>query len=193
MDDQRDSTIPQRPLPKRPPTGLMAWIATVGYISTQYSPDVLLKLHVYPSGDTTHWGASISWAQHKEQVWDKPTLAAALGDLWLEVDRSHAIFATQLDAIRSPVDYADEKWLDVPTQDILSRLIWTTENVFSGDWKLVIVYQPVDNPNARVQARLIARSGSVHVGGRGPSLGDACHDLFRNGARVFVHGANPEE
>ena len=190
---EQDGTIPQRPFPRRPRTGLMAWIATIGYISTQYSPDALLKVHVYPaSGGEIAWGAQASWAQHKEQVWDKPSLARALAELWYVVDNHHIIFDNQLDAARSPVDYADDEWLDQPTEDILFRLIETTLNVFGGDWQLGIVYQPVDNPDTRVQARLVARDGEVQVGGRGPSVNEACHDLFRNGAQIFVRGTGDQ-
>ena len=51
---------------------------------------------------------------------------------------------------------------------------------FGTDWRLTLVYQPIENPSLRVQARLVARVGSVHVGGRGGSLREACHDLYRN-------------
>jgi hypothetical protein len=51
---------------------------------------------------------------------------------------------------------------------------------FGADWRLTLVYQPIENPGLRVQARLAARSDSVHVGGRGASLRDTCHDLYRH-------------
>jgi hypothetical protein len=189
MDDNQ-STIPNRPLPKRLPNGFLAWQATIGYISTQHSPDALLKLHVYPVDDESiGWGASAAWGQYQEEVWDRASFAAALSDLWQEVDSHYLIFESQVDALKSPARYPAEKWLDAQTEDILHRLIWITGSVFGGDWKLVIVYQPVENPSMRVQARLIAYDGEVHVGGRGGSLLDACHDLYRNGAAYFANAA----
>src|SRR5262245_22969931 len=191
----RDETIAKRPMPKRPLNGLLAWQATIGYISTQHSPDATLHMHAYPADKGILWAAAASWGQNQEQVTDLSTLAAALRELWRVVDQHHIIFHTELDSIRRPADYADDDWLDTKTSDILDRLVRVTHSVFKHDWSLNIVYQAVDNPSVRVQARLLARSNSVQVGGRGGSVHDACSDLYRNAARVYAGaiGDKPED
>lgn len=194
MTDQTDSTIPLRPQPKKPATGMLAWQATVGHMSSYHSPDALLKIHIDPGTDnnTVRWSALVSWAMHEERALDRPTLADALRDLWLDVLRHHVIFDNPLAAAKSPEGYPDEEWLDIPTEDVLLRLIWMIRGVFGGDWALVLVYQPVENANTRVQVRLMARNATVHVGGRGPSIQDACHDLFRNAGPLFIEAGQDQ-
>ncbi len=175
-----DDTEAKRPLPRRPQTGLQAWQVTLGYISATHSPDALLKLQAYSREARVHWSASVSWGQKEESVTDQPSIAAALRELWLEVSRHHAIFESAEDAVRAPVYYNDVEWLDDATLESLQRLIWVTQMTFPGDWLLIIVYQPVETPSARIQARLLAKGSSITVGGRGPSMLDACSTLFRN-------------
>lgn len=163
----------------------MAWQATIGYINMHHSPNAMLKLQVYPTQGGLRWNATVSWAQHQEQVIGQPTLPDTLRELWRVVDQNHQIFLTEEDAIRRPANYDDMDWLDVPTQDILHRLIWTTQSAFPDDWTLILVYQPVDNPDLRVQGRLLARDNGVQVGGRGGSLQATCHELYRNAVRVY--------
>lgn len=176
-----DDTLRAQPAARRPEYGFQAWQATIGYISQVYSPDALLTLNLHPAGpDTSLWKAAASWGSVCEEVDDRPSLGAALRDLWREVDRHHTIFKSLEAAARRPIRYDDDSWLDPDTQYALDRMIDLAAHSFSTDWRLTLVYQPIENPSLRVQARLVARLGSVHVGGRGGSLRDACHDLYRN-------------
>lgn len=184
--DQDNATSIRRPLPKRPPTGWMAWEATLGYISTQYSPDAMLKLQVYPDGSSTHWCASVSWGQNEEQVQQVPSLAAALGDLWREVERHHMIFTDLQDAVKMPANYPEDRWVEPRALDTIQRLIQVNAAIFKQDWQLIVVYQPNERPETRVQARLLAANNSVHIGGRGGSLYDACHGLYTNAAPTYA-------
>jgi hypothetical protein len=178
-----DDTLRAQPTPRRPQYGFQAWQATIGYISQVYSPDALLTLNVYPAApDDLRWKAAASWGQMLEEVDDRPSLPAALRDLWREIDRHHTIFKSLEAAARRPIKYDDNCWLDADTQTMLDRILTQASRSFGLDWRLTLVYQPIENPSLRVQARLAARSSSVHVGGRGAALRDACHDLYRNAA-----------
>jgi hypothetical protein len=118
-------------------------------------------------------------------VADHPSLPAALRALWDEVSRGHRIFDRAEDAVKMPVNYNDAEWLDMSTQEALQRLLWVTQSAFPGDWELLLVYQPVDNAEHRMQARLLAKDKTIAVGGRGPTLLDACRTLFRSAAPYF--------
>ncbi len=181
-----DDTLPSIPVPRRLETGFQAWQATIGYISAEHSPDALLTLTAYPleNGDVG-WKAAASWATFTEESPDMTSLPDALRGLWREVDRHHTIFKSLEAALKKPVNYKDEQWLDNETQKSLDSLIQVIQKAFGADWRLVIVYQPVANPNARVQARLIARRDSVNSGGRGATLREACQLLYRNAATEF--------
>ncbi|GAB4509956.1 MAG: hypothetical protein OHK0046_05860 [Anaerolineae bacterium] len=170
---------------RRPSDAFTAWQATLGYISTHHSPDAVLELQVYPS-DTgeVQWGAAVSWGVHLERVRGADSIGRALDRLWAEVVRFHEIFLEPADAVRSPAGYTD--YLDVNTQDILHRLIWTANRAFVQDWSMVIVYQPTEMPEMRVQIRLLAMQRTLQIGGRGPSLIDAARKTFRNAAPAFV-------
>lgn len=182
-----DETLRTPPAAKRPENGLLAWQATIGYISAEYSPDALLTLNAYPlEGGEIGWRAVASWAQFSEEVRDQPSVAAALRGLWREVDRHHTLFKSLEAAARRPANYTDDHWLDADTRDTLDRLLQVLMKAFGRDWRLVIVYQPVANPSARVQARITARSDSVNVGGRGGSLREAFQGLYRNAASYFT-------
>lgn len=179
-------TVHARPLPKRPDTGLLAWQATLGYISVRYSLDAMLTIQICPHAvGKLSWAARASWGHNSEEVRDCPSLAAALRDLWAEVDRNNIIFESADAISRRPVLYNDDEWLDEDTRLILDRLIQLNWTAFEANWMLVIVYQPVDTPNNRLQTRLLAHNNSVQISGRGPTLRDACHDLYRNAARNY--------
>jgi hypothetical protein len=171
---------------QRPPNGFAAWQATLGYIRKHHSPDALLKLHMVPTEAGARWSASVSWGGAGEQVERMPTFAAALQALWREVDNHHEVFLSAAEAFRQPGGYQEHDWLDLPTQDILHRLMWTTRGVFLLDWALVIVYQPIADPLMRVQMRLLAQENTVQVGGRGSTLLDAARDLYRHAAPVYL-------
>jgi hypothetical protein len=100
-------TIASRPLPFRPQTGLLAWEATIGYISGQYSLDAMLTIHAYPfDNGAVGWGAMASWGNNRETVQDLPTLGTALGELWAQVDHHHVIFEHREAVIKRPSNYA---------------------------------------------------------------------------------------
>jgi hypothetical protein len=181
-------TVHARPTPRRPDTGLLAWQSTLGYISATYTLDAMLTIQVKPlvSGSNLAWEARATWGRNTEEVLNRPSLAAALNDLWIQVDRNNVIFESLEDAARSPIYYAESEWLDPDTQTTLDRLIQLNWTVFNTDWMLVIVYQPVAIPNARVQTRLLAKSNTVQTSGRGATVRDACHDLYRNAARDYT-------
>lgn len=180
-----DDTLSELPVGKRPEYGLLAWQATIGYISQEHSPDALLTIRVAGRPDSAPvWSAAASWGNIHEAANDLPELGVALQALWHQVDAQHRIFKS-LDAFgKRPDNY--QRWLDTDTQHILDRIMTAAQAVFHHDWRLVIVYQPVANPNGRVQMRLIARNETVNTGARGGSLAEAGHALYRNAASDFV-------
>jgi hypothetical protein len=181
-----DDTLRSLPTPKRPENGFLAWQATIGYISTEHSPDALLTLNVSPleNGEIA-WRATASWGRFAEEVRDAPSLIEALRALWREVDRHHIIFRSLEAAVKKPINYKDDQWIDTDTQASLDRVIQIAQRAFGNDWRIVIVYQPVANPSSRVQARLIARKDTINSGGRGATLREACQLLYRNAANDF--------
>ncbi|MBL8162579.1 MAG: hypothetical protein JNJ61_11380 [Anaerolineae bacterium] len=180
-------TIASRPLPKRPENGLLAWQATIGYISSQYSLDAMLTLQAFPLTDgAVVWAAAASWGQNREQVQDMHSLPEALRDLWKEVDRSHVIFESREAVLKRPSNYSDNEWLDIDTATILERLLQVSYSVYGDSWQMVLVYQPVEKPDARFQARLLVPPRGVQTSGQGATLRDACRDLYRNAAQFFV-------
>jgi hypothetical protein len=164
----------------------MAWEATVGYISSHHSPDATLKLQVTSLAADLRWSASLSWGGQFEEARDRTQLVEALRDLWHEVELSHEIFTAPEDAVKRPVNYADDAWFDDRTTETLDRLVQVTQTVFEDDWQIIIIYQPVESPDKRLQARLLAENNIVHVGGRGPSLREACANLYHNAAREYA-------
>ncbi|MDL1899694.1 hypothetical protein FBR02_02870 [Anaerolineae bacterium CFX9] len=177
-------TIISRPLPRRPETGLLAWLATIGYISAEYSPDATLMLRVTPgsAADALVWNASASWAQVSEQVSDLPSLSRALSDLWKAVEAKHRIFKTLEAAARKPALYAESEWVDRETDDTLRWLCDLAGAAFGTEWALILIYRPVETQDLRAQARLVARKNAVQIGGSGASLRDACIALYRHAA-----------
>lgn len=188
MSVERPSTQTalRRPQHKRPPNGLLAWQATIGHIAQRFSPDAMLKLQVYPVKGQIRWSVQASWGPQDEFVRDAPSLETALCDLWREVERHHQIFETFEDAFKAPANYAENEWVDSRTGDTLTRFIRVTQAAFRDDWLLVMIYQPVQTSETRVQVRLIAHDNTVHVGGRGATFFDACHDLYNNAAPHYA-------
>lgn len=184
--DNKPTTQSKRPSPLRPPYGFIAWQMTLGYICNHRSPDAVLKLEAYPSAEEgVLWAASASWGRAEESVRDKTSIAAALGNLWQEVDRNHIVFGTPEDAVRRPSGYEDHEWLDANTADILQRLILTAQTGLKKDWLLVIIYQPTEAPVTRVQGRLLAQDN--RAAGQGGSLIEALRELFRNATPLFAN------
>lgn len=182
-----EETIVSRPMPARPSNGLLAWQATMGYLSIQYNLDSSLCIEVRP-GDlgAVLWSASAVWGQNKQQVSRRPTLPAALRDLWREIDRNHVIFESREALLRRPVNYSDNEWLDQDTQSLLDRTLEIASSVYGSDWHLTLTYQPVELPAVRFTANLNARRDTVTSSGQGAGMRQALHDLFRNAAPDFV-------
>jgi hypothetical protein len=184
----KDDTIISRPMPKRPENGLLAWQATIGYISSQYSLDAMLTLQAYPlENSQVAWAGMASWGQNQESVQGRPSLAAVLRDLWREVDSNHVIFESREAIIKRPANYGDDEWIDADTNLILGRLIHVTGTVYGPDWRLMLIYQPIENRAIRFQARLLALDDTVQIAGQGPNLRDACQALYRNAAPYYVN------
>lgn len=189
-----DMMRPVRLVPRRLPNGLLAWQATLGYISAQHSPDSLLEVHVYPTREEeTRWSANVSWGKKQEAVQDQLTLGEALNQLWQKVERNHYIFISEEDTVRRPSGYEPDEWIDGHTLDMLTRMIETTEVAFPQDWRIIMTYQPVDMPEMRVQMRLLAKGNSITIGGRGPALLDAARELYRNAAPIYALQAQPDD
>lgn len=184
----KDETLSKPPKPSRPEWGWSAWMATVGYLATQHNPDARLRLEVYQREDHLMiWSAALMWGNNREYIEERASIGAALGDLWHEVRQYHTIFKTEAEAeAKQPTGYADNKWLDEKTLDVLERLMRVTEAVFAGDWRLILIYQPSENPDNRVQARLLANEHNVQRAGRGPTLRDACRTLYQNTAGTYA-------
>ena len=176
-------------LPKRPENGLLAWQATVGFISMVYSPDATLTIKVRPEANRHVWESSIAFGGRHEDVTGRANLAEALRDLWLELEGKFEVFPSPNEAVRKPANYADDKWIDTDTARTLDALIDLTASVFTDDWRLMIVYQALDTPSQRVKVRLFARDNEVAIGGQGPSLREACRSLYRNAAPQYFLNA----
>lgn len=188
-----DKTRPRPVLPLRPKYGWLAWESTVGYIALQHAPDALLQIEIYPLKEVISWSASLTWGQNQEAVAERVSFGAVLSDLWREIETNHPLLLQTPEArARRPVQYDEDSWLDDATFAVFSRLVGVTETAFRGDWRIIIMYQPVENPNARVQARLLANQGEVQIGGRGPSLREACRMVFRNAAVSYKAYASRE-
>jgi hypothetical protein len=181
-----DETIHASPLPKRPENGWLAWLATIGYLSAEHSPDAALTIRFAPAQDGIRWSLACTWGQHQETVSDQPNLTAGLKALWQVVSASHSIFKSDEAAFRSPMYYRDDQWLDRRTLDMLDQLIALNNAAFKADWRIIILYQALDNPQMRVQARLVAKGSDIQSGGRGASLADACRSLVRNAAAHYA-------
>jgi hypothetical protein len=180
-----DRTLVDRPVPKRPKWGWLAWEASVGYIHQNHSPDATLKLEIYPMEFIMGWAASLSWGEWSEAVRDQHSFADSLNNLWALVEQNHDLINSLEAAVRRPVKYEDDDWLDELTYEAFSRLINTTDTIFQGDWQIVILYRPIEIANKRVQTRLIADGAVVNRSGSGATLRDACRQLFHNAAPIY--------
>ncbi|MEQ8673549.1 MAG: hypothetical protein RLP44_05775 [Aggregatilineales bacterium] len=168
-------------------TGWMAWQGTIGYICKHHSPDAVLYLKATPFDDgSLMWSAGVEWGEVREYVEAASSLSLALMTLWKHVDERHRIFLSPEDFKRSPANYDEHDWLDLPTQDSLHRLIWTTRDVYQTGWKLVIMYQPIEEPQSRVEMVLSTPDDTPDLTVRGNTLLDACRRLFRDAAPHFV-------
>jgi len=175
-----------RPMPQRPKWGWQAWEATVGYLGTRHNPDATLKLDIYPMQYVIGWAATLSWGEERENVSDQISLADVLRELWEKTLHNHLdLFKNPIVVARTPRGYNDDQWLAVATHEIFSRLVHTTDTVFQGDWRIIVLYRPVERPEKRVQARLLAENNSVQRAGWGPTLHDACRALFHNAAPIY--------
>lgn len=177
-----DKTAHARPMPDRPRYGFLSWQATIGYIANEYSPDALLTVAVAPRAEVILWQAIASWGQFAESVYDRPSLGAALTDLWREVDRHHDLIRTLEASARRPINYPDDQWFDSATQQALDRILSAVADTFNSDWRLTMIYQPIQHSDMRVQVRLTANQEGVNAGGRGATVMDACRSLYRNAA-----------
>jgi len=180
-----DDTIAARPLPRKPDTGLQAWLATIGYIAAEYSPDATLIVRGAPTEAGIGWLASAGWSQITEFVGWRPTLAHALRDLWKQVEKQHRIFKTLEAATRRPANYPDHLWFDSATAETLDRLVGVTTWAFGGDWSLMLIYRPVEDAELRVTGRLSARENAIQIGGHGPTFAAACVALYHNAAPKY--------
>lgn len=183
----QDETLPKRPdNAARPRTGLAAWESALGYITTEISPDALLTIRASAIDEQhTQWSAALEWNRQQEMVTQQSTIQAALAALWQALESSQAVELSTLEDSRKPLGYSEFEWLDADTRDALERLLWVVQVVFKGDWSLLILYHLTDDPAMRVQARLAAKGGSVHIGGRGASIKDAATQLYRNATPYF--------
>jgi hypothetical protein len=183
----REETITKRPpLPRRPKYGWQAWEAIVGYVALRHSPDAVLKIEIYPMSGIVGWGASFSWGQYTETAQDMISFGTALTQLWHRVEHNYSgMFDAAEISDKHPVNYDDDSWLDEPTFEIFSRLVGVSEVAFRGDWRLMVVYQPVEIPDNRVQARLVATGNTISLGGKGPTLRDAGRSLFMAAAARY--------
>jgi hypothetical protein len=180
MNDNK--TIQIRRLPQRPANGLLAWQATIGFITSEISPDAALMMRVQPREDKLGWSASVAWTGLPAQSSEGESLAQVLRELWVKLEQVHTIFTTVEDRVRQPAHYQDHQWLDADTSRALDSLIDLTGAVFHHQWSLLFVYQSVDSPSQRVKARLLAKEDTVQISGQGPTLREACRDLYRHAA-----------
>lgn len=177
-----NKTVRIKRLPQRPSNGLLAWQATVGYITSELSADAALMMRVQPRDGGLRWFASVGWAGIPTQAVEGDMLAHVLRDLWTALEKVHTVFKNEVDRVRQPAAYKDDQWLDTDTHRALESLLEVTGAVFQEGWSLLFVYQAVETPAHRVKARLIAKGDAVQISGQGPTLREACRDLYRHAA-----------
>jgi hypothetical protein len=181
-------TIYKRPQPKRPENGLLAWLENIGYISAEYNADAMLQMVAYPMPESgeTGWASRASWGDVAEATRDSASLGEALRELWRKVDNAHTIFKSLDDAAKQPAFYNDDKWIDADTQASFDLLTNASATAFGGDWMIVVMYHPVENPETRVQTRLLAQNKTVDIEGHGPTVHEALDRLYRHAAPEFL-------
>lgn len=179
-----NETVASRPLPKRPEYGLLAWQATMGYLHTQYKLDAVLTVHVYGLDDGVGWSAEADWGRNHEAVADCPSLPHALRDLWKQVASQHVIFETKEALIKRPANYSENEWLDSVTQEVLEHLVRTTAAIFPADWRITLVYRPVESPDMRWRVQL--KADKLLMTEQQVTLRDACRSLYRHAAPEFA-------
>jgi hypothetical protein len=182
-------TIHTRPTPKRPPTGLAAWQATIGYISDVYHPDAALVLRAYSHQNTILWTAEALWsmAEQGANVVDCASAPQALADLWLRLEQRYPKLLQTLEAhSRKPKDYADHQWMEPPIDAAFERLMTVTAQVFHDEWLLSVYYQPIQTADTRVHAELRVDAHRVQIAGQGADYESALRDLYRRAAKDYA-------
>ncbi len=169
----------------RPEYGFSAWQLVLGYINANYSPDAHLKLEASPQDGRVQWGGMVSWGTAHEDVDGQNSLADVLRLLWGRMEHYRHQFDLSEIEHSFPVGYGQAEWLDLPTQDILHRLLWLIGTSFAEqDWRLVMVYHPAEKPQYRVKTRLLLPQGAF-IGGGGANCVEALRDCFRNAIPAF--------
>jgi hypothetical protein len=148
-----------------------------------------LRLEISPHADNQEeiWGGVISWADVQEKVQKRSTLMSVLQDLWKEVMIHHSVFKDLEASTRQPAYYKDYECIDNRTNTMVQRLVRIIRSAFKKDWRIIIIYHPLENPDVRLQARLLANQNQVLIGGTGASLYDACSDLYHNITSIYLH------
>lgn len=188
MPDNYDAeTVIRTPQYERPRYGWDAWTSAVGYIADQHSPDAQLRVSLSADSEgMLQWDAMVQWGTHLEAISRRKSLGSALNDLWHDVEDNHRIFWSHQDAVRRPVPYRPEYWLDDRSSTALQSLINIGQRLYQDDWHVVIVYQPSELSYARVQTRLLAAQFTVCRGGRGATLRESCQTLYHNAIDLFT-------
>jgi hypothetical protein len=173
-------------MPQRPANGLLAWEAAIGYLRLQYRLDARLTLQAAMDSGFMAWSAYAVWGQNTEQVTGKQTFAAALRDLWSQVDRNHVIFESREAMIRRPSNYKDNEWLDQTTQIVFDQLLGLIQIALGNTWKLTVIYEPVEVADLRFHMRVITGDEGVNLMGQGATMQAACRDLLRVTAQAHI-------
>ncbi|GIK28102.1 MAG: hypothetical protein IT298_04170 [Chloroflexi bacterium] len=175
------------PLVFRHANGWLSWQAVVGDLVSRGHPDAHIRVEASGADGAVIWAAEVEWGPNQERVTEQPALGAALAMLWQEVSGHHWIYDGDMSK-RGPALYGPSEWLDRDTLEALERMLTVAADVFGKDWAVLFTYHPVQQPDQRVNSRLIARSGDVAVAGRGATLLDAVRGLFRATAPFFASG-----
>ncbi|MBK9125893.1 MAG: hypothetical protein IPM16_22580 [Chloroflexi bacterium] len=184
-DDFRTRGI--EPLVFRHANGWLSWQAVVGDLVSRGHPDAHIRVEASGVDGAVTWAAEVEWGPNQERVTDQPSLGEALATLWQEVSNHHWMYEGDMGK-RGPALYGPDEWLDHDTLEALNRMLTVAADVFGSDWAVLFTYHPVQQPDQRVNSRLIARSGDVAVAGRGATLLDAVRGLFRATAPFFASG-----
>ncbi len=172
-----------RPLPQRPANGLLAWQATIGYIHKQYGMEAHLVIRA-SAGAAISWGATALWGDNQETIADKPSLMAALRDLWRDIDARHLIFASREALIKRPVNYGDQEWLDLETQVMLERLLQLLNTLAPAQWQFVATYTPSEVATERFVGEVVRPGRTTQA--QAATLRDLCRELYRQTAQASV-------
>jgi hypothetical protein len=179
MDDD-GNTRQISPLPPKYTAGLLAWQVLVARLARS-TPDARLRLEIQTTGDGLRFGTHLIWGAQHQQALDYPSIAGALRALHRDLaENQWGLDDSGLDLGR----YTDENMLDEQTFEVLERLLSVILTAFGSDWLLSLDYQAIEDPTARVTARLAAL-GEVRPPGTGPTLRDALHALLLKTAHTL--------